>query len=73
MSHDAESADSLLIQLAQLRADLALARAVCDQLQQELREERARGGALRDALRSARSTIRDTMPDNRDQRRALAA
>jgi hypothetical protein len=48
MSHDAESADSLLTQLAQMRAELALARAVCDQLQQELREERARGAALRD-------------------------
>jgi hypothetical protein len=48
MRHDAESADSLLIQLAQLRAELALARAVCDQLQQELREERARVGGPRD-------------------------
>jgi hypothetical protein len=48
MNHDAESADSLLTQLAQTRAELALARAVCDQLLQELREERARGAALRD-------------------------
>jgi hypothetical protein len=48
MSHDAESADSLLHQLARTRADLALARAVCDQLLQELREERARVGARRD-------------------------
>jgi hypothetical protein len=51
MSHDAESVDRLLHQLAQLRAELALARAVCDQLQQELREERARGAALRDRVR----------------------
>lgn len=50
MNHDAESADSLLTQLAQLRADLALARAVCDQLQQELHEERARVGDLRDRV-----------------------
>jgi hypothetical protein len=48
MNHDAESADSLLTQLAQTRAELALARAVCDQLLQELREERARGAARRD-------------------------
>jgi hypothetical protein len=34
--------------LARLDADLALARAVCDQLQQELREERAHVAALRD-------------------------
>lgn len=51
MNHDAESADSLLTQLAQLRADLALARAVCDQLQQELHDERARVGARRDRVR----------------------
>lgn len=40
--------------LARLEADLALARAVCDQLQQELREERARVDALRDRVRRLR-------------------
>jgi hypothetical protein len=59
MNHDAESADSLLAQLAQLRAELALTRAVCDQLQQELREERARVGALRDRARGESMKMTD--------------
>ena len=63
MRHDAESADSLLTQLAQLRADLALARAVCDQLHQELREERARVAALRDRrLRRVKMRVRRSRP-----------
>jgi hypothetical protein len=51
MSHDAESADSLLLQLARMRAELALARAVCDELQHELHDERARAAARRDRAR----------------------
>jgi hypothetical protein len=54
MRHDAESVDRLLRQLAQLRAELALARAVCDQLQQALHDERARAGARRDRVWRAR-------------------
>jgi hypothetical protein len=49
--HDlAAELDDLSRAYTTLQADLALARAVCDQLQQELREERARGAALRDRV-----------------------
>jgi hypothetical protein len=65
MSHDAESVDRLLIQLAQLRAELALARAVCDQLQQALHDERARAAALRSRvwrLRFMKMSVRRSRP-----------
>jgi hypothetical protein len=59
MSEEVASADSLLRQIAALAADLALARAVCDQLQQELREERARVDALRERARGESMKMTD--------------
>jgi hypothetical protein len=46
-----------------LRAELALARAVCDQLQQALHDERARVAARRDRqLRRVKMRVRRSRP-----------